>query len=80
MPTVLRIGPYAFFFYPYDRLNEPPHVHVLRDRSTAKVWLAPVRLAEAGGFARAEIRRIVRLVEENEDKRMEAWNGFDTEA
>ena len=76
MPTVLRIGPYSFFFYPYDRLHEPPHVHVLRDRLQAKVWLSPVRLQEAGGFRRAELRRIMRLVREHEDKLLEAWNAY----
>ena len=29
-PTVLRAGPYRFFFYSGDRL-EPPHVPVERD-------------------------------------------------
>jgi hypothetical protein len=27
MPTILRIGPYRFFFYAGDR-NEPQHIHV----------------------------------------------------
>lgn len=40
MPTVLRLGPYRFFFYSVDR-GEPPHVHVRRDRGTAKFWLDP---------------------------------------
>jgi len=35
MPTVLRLGPYRFFFYAGDA-DEPPHVHVERDRNTAK--------------------------------------------
>lgn len=30
MPTVLRVGPYRFFFYAGDR-NEPQHIHVERD-------------------------------------------------
>ncbi len=39
MPTVLTEGPYRFF-YAGDR-EEPPHVHVERDRQTAKFWLQP---------------------------------------
>jgi hypothetical protein len=35
MPTVLRLGPYRFFFYAGDGV-EPPHVHVERDDDTAK--------------------------------------------
>ena len=32
--TVLRIGPYRFHFYTIDG-NEPPHIHVRRDRNEA---------------------------------------------
>src|SRR5205823_5680400 len=49
MPTVLREGPYRIHFYMADRV-EPPHMHVKRDRSEAKFWLDPVRLADAGRF------------------------------
>jgi len=45
MPTVMHIGPYRFFFYAGDR-DEPPHVHVERDRSNAKFWLDPVAIAK----------------------------------
>lgn len=47
MPTVLRVGPYRFFFYASDR-HEPPHVHVERDEKVAKFWLRPVRLERSG--------------------------------
>jgi len=43
MPTVLRVGPYRFFFYAGDR-DEPPHVHVERNDKVAKFWLDPIRL------------------------------------
>jgi Domain of unknown function (DUF4160) len=43
MPTVLRVGPYRFFFYASDRA-EPVHVHVEGGDGSAKFWLAPVRL------------------------------------
>ena len=54
MPTVLRDGPYRFFFYVGDG-SEPPHIHVERDRCEAKLWLAPVRLKRSRGFSRQEI-------------------------
>ena len=57
MLTVLREGPYRFFFYASDR-EEPPHVHVERDRQTAKFWLQPVRLQRSGGLRPSEIRRV----------------------
>jgi hypothetical protein len=64
MPTVLRSGPYRFFFFSADRY-EPPHVHVERENMRAKFWLKPVRLQESGGFSRVELGRLQALVEEN---------------
>ena len=75
MPTVLRSGPYRFFFYAGDGA-EPPHVHIERESSRAKFWLSPVRLQESGGFARAEMNRLAALVEENRDLLLNAWNDF----
>ncbi|MCB0425687.1 MAG: DUF4160 domain-containing protein, partial [Mangrovimonas sp.] len=54
MPTVLRVGPYRFFFFAGDRL-EPPHVHVSRDDSEAKYWLDPIRFQSSSGFSRKEL-------------------------
>ncbi len=75
MPTVLRSGPYRLFFYSGDR-DEPPHVHVERDDSVAKVWLDPVRIERTVGFRAAELRRIERIVADNQSKLMEAWNDY----
>jgi hypothetical protein len=75
MPTVLRSGPYRLFFYGSDR-DEPPHVHVERDDDKAKFWLEPVRLQSSGGFGRSEINQIQRLVEENREQLLRAWNAF----
>jgi hypothetical protein len=47
---------YRLFFYSADR-DEPPHVHVEREESEAKLWLDTVRLEGSRGFARAELRR-----------------------
>ena len=75
MPTVLRSGPYRFFFYSADR-SEPPHVHVERDRSGAKFWLEPVRLESSHGFGRAEIQEIERLVAANATALVRAWHEY----
>lgn len=55
MPTVLRSGPYRFYFYAGDRA-EPPHVHVERDDRECKFWLEPVGLARNHGLARKELK------------------------
>jgi hypothetical protein len=75
MPTVLRDGPYRAYFYSHEP-NEPPHVHVDRDRLSAKVWLEPVELAHNLGFPSHELRRILRLIEANRVRLLEAWNEY----
>jgi hypothetical protein len=75
VPTVLRAGPYRFYFYSHDAA-EPPHVHVDRDALTAKFWLDPVRLARNIGFHRREVGRIKQIVMRHESEIQEAWREF----
>src|SRR2546425_9250366 len=75
MPTVLRIGPYRFFFYSGNR-DEPRMCMGSGKRARGKFWLDPVRLAESGGFGRAEIRRLETVVRENAMTRRRAWDEY----
>ncbi len=75
MPTVLRIGPYRFFFVSLN-FNEPPHVHVRREKMVAKFWLDPVVLQVTGGFNRSELNKIANLVSENQEFLLEQWYDF----
>lgn len=75
MPTVLRIGPYRFYFYSHEP-NEPPHIHVDRDDKSAKFWVNPVGLARNLGFKANELRQIERIVTENEAAILEKWNEY----
>jgi hypothetical protein len=76
MPIVLRIGPYSFGFFASDE-NEPPHVHVRRERQKAKVWLEPgVEVSSSRGFAPHELNDVVRMVSENRELLLERWHDF----
>ena len=75
MPTILEIGPYRFFFVSLD-YNEPPHIHVRREKMVAKFWLDPVTLQRVGGFSRTELNKIATLVKENREYLLEKWHGF----
>ncbi|MBI1729981.1 DUF4160 domain-containing protein [Candidatus Acetothermia bacterium] len=75
MPTVLKVGPYRFFFYAGDR-GEPPHVHVEHDDKIAKFWLDPIRMHRSGGFSRAEVSRIQKLAGTHQKRLLEAWNEY----
>jgi hypothetical protein len=75
MPTVLRSGPYRFYFYSHEP-NEPPHVHVDRDDLSAKFWLEPVALAANFGFNARELTRLQGIVSANREALLEAWHGY----
>jgi hypothetical protein len=74
MPTILRIGPYKFYFYSHEP-NEPPHVHVDRDNVSAKFWLQTVQLARNVGFSPHELNKLEALVQENQKVLLEEWYG-----
>jgi hypothetical protein len=51
-------------------------VHVDRDALSAKFWLKPVVLARNFGFNAGELGRIEAIIEEHQQKLLEAWNGY----
>ena len=73
MPTILRIGPYRIYFWSHEP-NEPPHVHVDRDRDTVKFWLGPVQLAHNFGFNPRELHKIEQIIVEYEEAFLERWH------
>jgi Domain of unknown function (DUF4160) len=75
MPTILRAGPYRFYFFSHEP-NEPPHVHIDRDTLSAKFWLNPVSLARNFGFNARELRRLHSLVAEHRAAFTEAWDEY----
>ena len=76
MPTVLRVGPYRFFFYSADG-NEPRHIHVDRDDKEAKFWLDPmVHLAFNHGFSRGELRGVLRIIRARIVHLRRSWDDF----
>jgi hypothetical protein len=75
MPTVLRYEAYRIYFYSHEP-NEPPHVHIDRDNLSAKFWLNPVSLGRNRGFSAQELRQVERIVRENRQQLLEAWNEY----
>jgi len=75
MPTVLREGPYRFYFFSHEG-KEPAHVHVHRDDRVAKIWLTHVAVAANHGFPTHELSAILRLVREHRASLIEAWDGY----
>ena len=75
MPSVLRVGPYRFYFYPSDA-PQPAHIHVKRDEAEAKFWLSPVLYERSRGFPEHELRKIQSIIEEHEQTLLGAWNEY----
>lgn len=67
MPTVLRSGPYRFYFYRHEP-NEPPHIHVDREDLPAKFWLDPTQLTRNFGFRANELRTMQSLVNKHREE------------
>jgi hypothetical protein len=72
MPTILRHGPYRFFFYTREA-GEPPHIHVARDDAEVKIWLDPVMVASVYRFHSVEVNRIAKIVRRNKSICLKAW-------
>ncbi len=64
MPTVLRIDGFRFFFYSNEG-NEPLHIHVEKAEAVAKIWLEPVSVEYNYGFSGSELKKILKLIEQN---------------
>ena len=74
MPGINGIpGPYRLFFTSFD-CNEPPHVHVERETSTAKLWLEPIELVRSHGFSARELNVIRRIITTHREVILEAWH------
>jgi hypothetical protein len=81
-PTQLRVPPYRIFIWSEENQAsfEAPHVHVAKGRVgrsgylEAEIWLGPpVAVKQAGGYADRELRKILRIVEENQEFLLGRW-------
>jgi hypothetical protein len=78
VPTILRLGPYRFWFFSNENqaTGEPPHIHVESGDGWAEFRLAPVSLRDHGGYNRREVERIRRIVIANRDLFLRRWHEF----
>jgi hypothetical protein len=72
-PTVMRIGPYRFFFNSREETRK--HVHVATAGGMAKFWLEPVVALESyHDLSPRDLRDVDLLVREHEDELKSAWD------
>jgi len=52
---------------------EPPHVHIGKDGNEAKFWIKPIKAAREGRFRPVDLRDIERIIEDNLEFLLSAW-------
>ena len=71
-PNVLVVGGYRIVIYTAD--HGPAHVHVISADRIAKVYLTPVTVVENRGYLSRELRKIERIIIDNRQLLLDAWN------
>ena len=78
MPKLATYRFFTFFIFSYDALYEPPHVHVVKEKSkrqkSAKVWLNDLHVANRGTLTDSEINKILKIIQENKELFMQQFN------
>jgi hypothetical protein len=72
MPTILQTKGYRFFFYIND--HHPPHIHVEKEKSTAKFFLKNAELARSKRFNARELSEIRNIILENIELFKTKWD------
>ena len=76
MPTILRTKGYRFFFYIND--HSPPHIHVEKERSTAKYLLDNAEIVKSKRFNANELSEIRKIVLDNLELFKTKWDEYFT--
>lgn len=75
MPTLLIWRGYKFRFYALDA-DEPPHIHVVKDSKSLKVWLQSLEVAQNKGYDDRDVTRLLAVIGEHRDEWIGRWNDF----
>jgi len=78
MPKIAIFKFLTFFIFSYDALNEPPHMHIAKEKGnrqrSAKIWLETFKVAETGTLNEKEIMQAIKLIKENQAILIDAFN------
>lgn len=75
MPTVLKWKGWIFLFYSADG-DEPPHVHIRKDRSELKIWLEDCSVARNAGVKPHDANSLQKVVQQHQQEFLEAWHEY----
>ncbi len=75
MPTIIRQDGYRLYFYSHEP-NEPPHVHIDKGDSSAKIWLHQLTVSRNRGFRGKDLAELLKIVRENRESLLNSWHGY----
>lgn len=75
MPTLLKWKGWIFLFYSSDG-DEPPHVHIRKDRMEIKIWLSNCEVARNSGVRAHDVTELCKIVSEHKENFLERWHEY----
>ena len=78
MPKIAIYKFLTFFIFAYDALNEPPHLHVVKEKGnrqrSAKIWLETLVISEKGTLSDKELNKAIELIKKNQKILIDSFN------
>ena len=78
MPKIAIYKFLTFFIFAYDALNEPPHMHIAKEKGkrqrSAKIWLNTFQIAERGSLSDSELNQALKIIQKNQEILITAFN------
>jgi hypothetical protein len=74
MPTVFKIDGYRFFFFSDE--HNPEHIHIEKADSYARIEIQTLKVTDSYSLNSKELKKLLKLVEENRFKLKEAWDEY----
>lgn len=60
--------------YSAEPANERPHVHVIKDRATAKIWIDQIEIFHQIGYTQKELATALKIVTEHQEMLLRSWS------
>lgn len=81
MPTIIRQDGFSIMIMTND--HRPPHVHIIKDKGRARITLGsdierPI-IIEAFGMSKKDLKKAYKLVLDNHEKLLLAWEQYHEE-
>ncbi len=78
MPKIAIYKYLTFFIFAYDALNEPPHLHIAKEKGnrqrSAKIWLDTLRVADRGSLTKRDLNLSLKIIKNNQELFIDAFD------